>query len=602
MKTTESNLSNDTPNYPVENSTMNNSSSIPDCHTTDLVTAVQYGFYERVVELIDADPQLASTSLNENITLLHWAAINSRIEIAKYLISKGAQVDAVGGILNATPLHWAIRDGKLDSVIFLLSYNANPASIDNEGFSCLHLASMFGHTAIVAYLIAKGQDVDLPDKNGRTPLMLAALYAKSRDPTQLLIQLGASVNQQNSTNKYTALHYAVAGNNPEAIRVLLLCGAKTNIRNADNEDVYDFAAKSNNARYLVILIAQLTYSNADLPRWLQVHHSIRRFGTKLSPYIFLIIIGFIVQLTGSYILKGSMLFGLIVFMYGYAVIFFDDNVQRYLPISIAQASIFCLYACYFYYFLPYVHVMSLAFILLVICTYLSWSNYCLAQKTDPGYIVSNCDQQNRTIIQLIEQNLFDVETFCTWCLIRRPLRSKHCRECRRCVAKFDHHCPWVDNCVGDRNLRYFTGFVFFTPLCLCFYLHGAYLYFKEQCNVFSTEPITHAFSCAPMVSWFTCIAILHIIWISGLGITVLAQIATAFTTNERMNFWRYKYLRSAVSTPFSFGCIQNFVDLLNRRILWYIPTNLDWTRIYTFEDFNESIPLRLKRTTNLMNV
>jgi hypothetical protein len=69
-----------------------------------------------------------------------------------------------------------------------------------------------------------------------------------------------------------------------------------------------------------------------------------------------------------------------------------------------------------------------------------------------------------------------------------------------------------------------------------------------------------------------------------------------------MNFWRYKYLRSAVSTPFSFGCIQNFVDLLNRRILWYIPTNLDWTRIYTFEDFNESIPLRLKRTTNLMNV
>ncbi len=69
-----------------------------------------------------------------------------------------------------------------------------------------------------------------------------------------------------------------------------------------------------------------------------------------------------------------------------------------------------------------------------------------------------------------------------------------------------------------------------------------------------------------------------------------------------MNFWRYKYLRSKVSTPFSFGCIQNFVDLLNRRIFWYIPTNLDWTRIYTFEDFNESIPLRLKRTTNLMNV
>jgi hypothetical protein len=65
-----------------------------------------------------------------------------------------------------------------------------------------------------------------------------------------------------------------------------------------------------------------------------------------------------------------------------------------------------------------------------------------------------------------------------------------------------------------------------------------------------------------------------------------------------MNFWRYKYLKSPMATPFSLGWIQNFVDLINRRILWYIPSNLDWTRIYTMEDFNELIPLRLKRVTN----
>ena len=46
------------------------------------------------------------------------------------------------------------------------------------GFSCIHLASIFGHTPIVAYLAAKGQDINLPDKSGMTPLMHAAHKAK----------------------------------------------------------------------------------------------------------------------------------------------------------------------------------------------------------------------------------------------------------------------------------------------------------------------------------------------------------------------------------------------------------------------------------------
>lgn len=85
------------------------------------------------MELIDADPQLATTPVSDNITLLHWAAINNRVDIAKYLINKGAKIDAIGGALNSTPLHWAVRDGKLEIVILLLSYNAQPALIDGEG-------------------------------------------------------------------------------------------------------------------------------------------------------------------------------------------------------------------------------------------------------------------------------------------------------------------------------------------------------------------------------------------------------------------------------------------------------------------------------------
>ena len=66
------------------------------------------------------------------------------------------------------------RQGHLSMIVMLMSYGADPSLRDGEGCSCLHLVAQFGHTAIVAYLIAKGQDVDMQDKNGMTPLMWSA--------------------------------------------------------------------------------------------------------------------------------------------------------------------------------------------------------------------------------------------------------------------------------------------------------------------------------------------------------------------------------------------------------------------------------------------
>ena len=59
---------------------------------------------------------------------------------------------------------------------------------------------------------------------------------------------------------------------------------------------------------------------------------------------------------------------------------------------------------------------------------------------------------------------------CRTCGIKcRPARSKHCSVCDRCVAKFDHHCPWINNCVGEKNVKWFLTFLL-VHLLMCLYV------------------------------------------------------------------------------------------------------------------------------------
>lgn len=66
------------------------------------------------------------------------------------------------------------RQGHLGIVVILMRAGADPTLRDSEGFSCIHLAALFGHTAIVAYLVAKGVNPNMLDRSAMTPLMWSA--------------------------------------------------------------------------------------------------------------------------------------------------------------------------------------------------------------------------------------------------------------------------------------------------------------------------------------------------------------------------------------------------------------------------------------------
>lgn len=83
--------------------------------------------------------------------------------------------------------------------------------------------------------------------------------------------------------------------------------------------------------------------------------------------------------------------------------------------------------------------------------------FTISCKRDPGYIKKSDDLD---FLDLLEA--FEPSSLCSFCEVIRAPRSRHCNICDRCVERFDHHCPWVNNCIGKRNHGVFYFYLLFT--------------------------------------------------------------------------------------------------------------------------------------------
>jgi len=75
----------------------------------NLFSACQRGDMELVESLIESGRASANERDPQNISPLHWAAINAHLSLCRYLLGQGTEVDVVGGELAATPLQWAAK-------------------------------------------------------------------------------------------------------------------------------------------------------------------------------------------------------------------------------------------------------------------------------------------------------------------------------------------------------------------------------------------------------------------------------------------------------------------------------------------------------------
>ncbi|KAJ6249438.1 ankyrin repeat protein [Anaeramoeba flamelloides] len=247
-------------------------------------------------------------NINEIIydrTLLHWSCTAGKLEITKFLLSNGADVNSTDAT-GRTPLHEASDQGRDDLIKILLDAGSEINQIDqnghtalycavlsrkisavealikggarldfhfgDEGKKALHLACNLGRADMVELLIAYGANVNAITSKGFTPLH-SAIENGSVGCVEVLLQNNADVNLVFGDQKKTALHYATQIGNIQMCVLLLKYGADPTIQDDSKSTPADLACqpfKSKLQKYARVFI---DYCGAIIPEFIDEYQS-----------------------------------------------------------------------------------------------------------------------------------------------------------------------------------------------------------------------------------------------------------------------------------------------------------------------------------------
>jgi len=483
-----------------------------------------------------------------------WAAINNQYAVCKYLVEQGADVNAKGGESNATAAMWAAQRSHFYIVNLLLQNGADPLLTDNQGYNILHLATIDGNALLLILLLHQNIPVDTPDPQGHTSLMWAG-YKGWPACVILLLRWGANVNATDDIG-FTPLHWALIKGSKPCLDKMIEYGADRFAKTNDGKTPTTYAEEMNTKRPYHRALADHGYNPDGSPKTLPLNlHLVLRDRSKMSKFFF--VYPFLTLYIALYLVSHFTIYiGLpvsIVAAFGMQWIaqqlanrgppeFHTIHKTPYIS-GIFASSLFLVGVNYLTRIFPTTfgsypisNVLFASFFLAT--TYF----FILSMIEDPGWIpkLASRHQQRAVIEELFSLWKFDEDNFCMQCMIRKPLRSKHCRRCGRCVAKQDHHCPWINNCVGNNNLRHFYIYILSMEAGIILYIRLVLSYLalrpppsNPTCTILSPSICSFVLR----DTWTVALAIwsaLQLAWITMILVVQTVQISKNQTTFENM--------------------------------------------------------------------
>ncbi|XP_022938163.1 protein S-acyltransferase 24-like [Cucurbita moschata] len=495
----------------------------------DVYTAAAYGDMEKLQRLVEREGCSVSEPDGLGYYALQWAALNNRTAAARYIIEHGGDVNAADHT-GQTALHWTAVRGAIQVAEVLLQEGAIVNAADMYGYQTTHVAAQYGQTAFLYHVVSKwNADPDIPDNDGRSPLHWAA-YKGFADCIRLLLFLDAYRGRQDKEG-CTPLHWAAIRGNLEACTVLVQAGKKEDLVVTDNTGLTPAQlASDKNHRQVAFFLGN---ARKLLDKRCDGNTRLGKFSKLgLAPVLWCLIFLLLVTYIHSVVLASNL-----------PKLTAGLGLLAWMGVLLATTGLLMFYRC---------------------------------SSKDPGFIRLNMhdsqsmkDDEPLLKIEVNNPALLagNWSQLCATCKIVRPLRAKHCATCNRCVEQFDHHCPWVSNCIGKKNKWDF--FIFLVLEVSAMLITGA---------VTITRVVTDPSSPSSFGAWINHAVNHHVGAISFLmvdfflffGVVVLtivqaSQISRNITTNEMANAMRYSYLRGPggrFRNPYDHGTKKNCTDFL----------------------------------------